>query len=113
VVADSRAEDIGPVIQKLIAQGTTPISLCIGAIRYFRTMHRVACDTSGRPMVFGPNRDRVKAQARRWGARKLEAALSELLDTDLRLRSAAQHAPAMALVERTLIRLAMLGKNNN
>jgi len=31
-----------------------------------------------------------------------------LTDTDLQLRSAAQRAPQMALVERTLIRLAML-----
>ena len=32
-----------------------------------------------------------------------------LTDTDLKLRSAGQNAPAMALVERAFIRLAMLG----
>ncbi|MDW4498334.1 DNA polymerase III subunit delta [Sulfitobacter sp. D35] len=110
VVADSRADEIGPVMQKLVAQGVTPVTLCIGAMRYFRTLHRVACDTSGRPSVFGPNRDRMMAQAKRWGAERLEGALSELTETDLQLRSAAQTAPGMALVERTFIRLAMFGK---
>jgi DNA polymerase-3 subunit delta len=40
----------------------------------------------------------------------LETAISALTDTDLQLRSAGQTAPAMALVERVLIKLAMLGK---
>jgi DNA polymerase-3 subunit delta len=48
------------------------------------------------------------AQARRWGPHKLETALTVLTDTDLQLRSAGQHAPAVALVERAFIRLAML-----
>jgi DNA polymerase-3 subunit delta len=39
---------------------------------------------------------------------KLEQALSYLIETDLQLRSAGQTAPQMALVERTLIRLAGL-----
>ena len=63
-----------------------------------------------RPPVFGPRRDRMIRQASTWGAPKLELALTMLTDTDLQLRSAGQHAPAMALVERTLIRLAMLAR---
>ena len=31
-------------------------------------------------------------------------------DTDLTLRSAGQHGPALAIVERAFIRLAMLGR---
>ncbi|MEP2642471.1 DNA polymerase III subunit delta [Roseobacter sp.] len=108
VVADARAQDIGPVMQKLIAQGATPVGLCIGAMRHFRALHRAACDTSGRPAIFGPNRDRMLAQSRRWGAPKLETAITLLTDIDLQLRSAGQHAPGMALVERGFIRLAML-----
>ena len=49
-------------------------------------------------------------QAQTWGADKLEQALTGLTDTDLKLRSAGQHAPAMALVERLFLRLAMLGR---
>lgn len=107
-VAEARAHDIGPMMQKLVAQGMTPVGLCIGAMRHFRTLHRAACDTSGRPVIFGPNRDRMLAQSRKWGAVKLERAMSVLMDTDLQLRSAGQNAPGMALVERALIRLAML-----
>lgn len=109
VVAEARAHDIGPVMQKLVAQGATPVGLCIGAMRHFRALHRAACDTSGRPTIFGPNRDRMLAQSRRWGPVKLETAITLLTDTDLQLRSAGQNAPGMALVERAFIRLAMLG----
>ncbi|MEM8578769.1 MAG: DNA polymerase III subunit delta, partial [Pseudomonadota bacterium] len=62
----------------------------------------------GRPAIWGPNRDRMMGQARRWGPARLETALAVLTETDLALRSAGQTAPAMALVERALIRLAML-----
>lgn len=109
VVAEARAQEIGPVMQKLVAQGATPVGLCIGAMRHFRALHRAASDTSGRPTIFGPNRDRMLAQSRRWGAAKLETAIMLLTDTDLQLRSAGQNAPSMALVERAFIRLAMLG----
>jgi DNA polymerase-3 subunit delta len=108
VVAEARYQEIGPMMQKLAAQGATPVGLCIGAMRHFRTLHRAASDTSGRPTIFGPHRDRMLAQARKWGAPNLETALTLLTDTDLQLRSAGQHAPAMALVERTFIRLARL-----
>ncbi len=108
VVAEGRAKEIGPVMQKLVAQGANPVGLCIGAMRHFRSLHRAACDTSGRPTIFGPHRDRMLAQSRRWGPAKLETALTLLTDTDLTLRSAGQHAPAMAVVERAFIRLAML-----
>ncbi|WP_295313484.1 DNA polymerase III subunit delta [Roseobacter sp.] len=108
VVAEARASEIGPVMQKLVAQGVTPVGLCIGAMRHFRSLHRAACDTSGRPVIFGPHRERMIAQSRKWGAVRLETALGVLTDTDLQLRSAGQHAPGMALVERAFIRLAML-----
>jgi DNA polymerase-3 subunit delta len=62
-----------------------------------------------RPPVIGPRRDRMLRQAQRWGAPDLEAAVQLLTETDLHLRSAAQTAPQMALVERALIRLAMMG----
>ena len=107
-VAEARADQIGPILRKLHAQGVNAVSLCIGAMRHFRSLHRVACDTTGRPNVWGPNKNRIISQARRWGPAKLETALTVLTDTDLKLRSAGQNAPAMALVERAFIRLAML-----
>ncbi|MGJ8545758.1 MAG: DNA polymerase III subunit delta [Sulfitobacter sp.] len=105
VVAEARAGDIGPVMAKLQSQGVTPVSLCIGALRHFRTLHRAAC-SPGAP-IYGPNRERLQKQARDWHVEKLETALAVLTDTDLHLRSAGQTAPAMAMVERAFIRLAM------
>jgi DNA polymerase-3 subunit delta len=117
IVAEGRAGEIGPVMRKLQAQGVQPVSLCMGATRHFRALYVAASDPGGaaqgiarmRPPIFGPRRDRMLKQAQGWGAPRLETALGLLTDTDLQLRSAGQRAPAMALVERALIRLAMLG----
>lgn len=118
VVAEGRAAEIGPLMNKLKAQGTQAVGLCIGAMRHFRALHMAAAHPNGaaagiaamRPPIFGPRRDRMQLQAQQWGVQRLETAISALTDTDLQLRSAGQTAPAMALVERVLIRLAMLGK---
>jgi len=116
IVAEARHGEIGPVMRKLSAQGVQPVSLCIAALRHFKTLYAAASDPNGaasgigklRPPVFGPRRDRMLRQAQSWGAYNLETALGLLVETDLKLRSASQHAPAMALVERALIRLSMM-----
>ncbi len=108
VVAEARARDIGPVMNKLQGQGVNPVTLTIMAIRHFRTLYRIAANP-GAPIYGVRDRDRATRQAKNWGAAKLETALGVLTDTDLTLRSAGQHAPALALVERAFIRLAMLG----
>ncbi|WP_170563535.1 DNA polymerase III subunit delta [Ruegeria atlantica] len=118
VVAEGRAGEIGPLIRRLQSQGTNAVSLCIGATRHFRTLYACASDPGGaaqgigklRPPVYGKRRDRILRQAQGWGAQKLQTALTVLTDTDLSLRSAGQTAPAMALVERAMIRLAMLAR---
>ena len=118
VVAEARHGEIGPLIRRLQAQGTNAVGLCIGATRHFRTLYAAASDPGGaaagvgrlRPPVFGKRRDRILRQAQSWGPARLETALGVLTDTDLQLRSAGQTAPAMAVMERALIRLAMLGR---
>ncbi|MFC7702907.1 DNA polymerase III subunit delta [Plastorhodobacter daqingensis] len=115
IVAEARLAEVGPMMRRLEGQGVTPVGLCINATRHFRTLHGAAADPGGaaqgiarvRPPVFGPRRDRMLRQAQHWGMHRLEQALALLHDTDLTLRSA-QRAPAMAVMERTLIRLAML-----
>lgn len=115
VVAEQRKEEIGPLLVRLQAQGTSPVALCIGATRHFRTLYAAAADPGGpaagvgrlRPPVYGPRRDQIVRQARAWGPDRLQKALTLLTDTDLKLRSAGQTAPAMAIVERALIRLAI------
>jgi len=116
LVAEARAAEIGPVMSRLRAQGVQPVGLCIAAGRHFRALYTVAADPGGpargiarlRPPVFGPRRDRMLRQAQGWGTARLEAAVTLLTDTDLALRSAGRTAPAMALVERAFIRLAMM-----
>ncbi|WP_299880680.1 DNA polymerase III subunit delta [uncultured Sulfitobacter sp.] len=108
VVAEARAAEIGPVMQKLQAQGVNAVTLTIMATRHFMTLYRVAANP-GAPMWGVRDRARATRQAQSWGAAKLETALGVLTETDLTLRSAGQHAPALALVERAFIRLAMLG----
>ena len=96
-------------------QGILPVTICIAALRHFRALHTAASDPGGaaaglsrlRPPVFGPRRDRMARQAQGWGMRPLEDAVRLLLDTDLTLRSSSR-APAMAVMERALIRLAMM-----
>lgn len=114
-VAEADTGALGPLLRRMEAQGVQPVSLCIGATRHFRQLHAAAAAPGGpaegvaslRPPVFGPRRDRLVRQARLWGMPRLEQALTILIDTDLTLRSAAR-APAMAAMERTLIRLSML-----
>ncbi len=115
--AEGRDGEIGPIMQRLAAQGATPVGLVIAAARHFRALYAIASAPGGpsegaarlRPPVFGPRRDRMVRQAQRWGAPRLDEGLGMIVDTDLALRSAGQTAPAMALVERLLIRLARLG----
>lgn len=117
IVAEARHAEIGPVMRKLEAQGVQPVGLCIGATRHFRALHAAASDPGGvsagiaraRPPIYGPRRDRMQRQAQSWGLARLEQALTVLIDTDLALRSS-QKAPQMALIERSFIRLAMLGR---
>lgn len=113
--AEAETGAIGPLLARITGQGVAPVSLCIAALRHFRALHKAASHPGGpaaglqaqRPPVFGPRRDRMLRQAQRWGRTPLEQALSLLVETDLALRSA-QTAPHMAMMERTLIRLAMM-----
>ena len=117
IVATGQADKLGPLLRNLYAQGVAPVTLCIGAMRHFRRLHVVASDPGGpssgvgrlRPPVFGPRRDKIVRQASHWGRDRLERALTALTDVDLQLRSA-NTAPPGALMERTLIRLAMMAR---
>lgn len=118
IVAEARTADLVPVLSRLAAQGATPTSLCIGLMRHFKLLHRAASHPGGssqgiaalRPPVYGPRRDRLQRQAQGWGRARLEQALGTILETDRQLRSAGQTAPQMAVMERALIRLSMMGR---
>lgn len=117
VLAEGRTGDIAPVMQRLEAQGVAAVTLLIMGMRHFRTLYAIASAPGGpaqgigsvRPPIFGPRRDRMLRQAQGWSLDRLEGALGLLMDTDLKLRSAGQRAPALALVERAFVRLAVMG----
>ena len=112
-VAEGRAQAIGPLFRRLEGQGTQPVTICIAALRHFRILHAAASDPGGpgagiqKARVNFKQKDAMGRQAGHWGGRVLEAAVSLLLETDLTLRSSSK-APGMALMERALIRLAMM-----
>jgi DNA polymerase-3 subunit delta len=117
-VAEGTSDTLGPLLKRLQAQGTTPVTMAIGALRHFRTLHAIAAHPGGpsqgvaalRPPLFGPRRDRMQRQAALWGRPRLEEALHVLVDTDLALRSGGQTAPQGAMIERVLIRLSFLAR---
>lgn len=110
---DGRAGELGLLMRKIEAQGVQAVTLCIQTLRYLRALHSAAADPGGvaagiaRSFGFGPRRPAMQAQASRWGMRALEQALALVVETDLTLRSTSR-APAMAVMERALIRIAMM-----
>lgn len=116
-VAAGRADAIGPMLSRLMAQGQAPTGLAIAGQRYFRRMHAVLAmaDRGGsldgaigalRPPVFGQRRDALITRCRIWNLAGAEAALSLLLRTDNDLRGGID-APSWALLERALLKLAL------
>ena len=112
-VAEGKGRAVGALMRRLEGQGVLPVTLCIQALRHFRALQVAVADPGGvqaglmKARVFGPRRDRMQAQAQGMGGRLVEAAVALLLETDLTLRSASK-APGMALVERALLRIAMM-----
>ncbi|KIT16722.1 DNA polymerase III subunit delta [Jannaschia aquimarina] len=102
--ADGDHGAIGPLMSRLAAQGTSPVTLAIFATRHFQQLHGLAAGTG---QAWGPRRDAMQRQARAWGATRLEGALALLMETDLTLRSSSA-APQMAVIERALIRLSRM-----
>lgn len=113
--AEGALQTLGAALPRLAAQGVNPTTLCIALQRHFRQLHAAASHPQGpdqglarmRPPVFGPRRDQMLRQARHWGLARLEDVLSQILETDRTLRSSAPVPPG-ALMERLLIRIAML-----
>ena len=113
-VADRKVDAIGPLLRRLEAQGTQPVGLCIAAMRHFRTLHAAASEPGGAAAALGRMRginfrvrDVMIRQAGQWSLRRLEDAIALLVETDLTLRSASR-APAMAVMERALLKLALM-----
>lgn len=114
-VASGDVSALPMLLSRLRAQGSTAVTLLIAVTRHFRQLYAALIMGGGedalgrlRPPVVGPRRRAMGAQLRRWSAPLLEAALKELMDTDLALRSSRQ-LPDEAFLERALVRVAMMG----
>jgi DNA polymerase III subunit delta len=110
--ADGRDADVARLMRRLEGQGVAPVTLCIGTLRHFRTLHAASVNPESLARAWGvpaKAKDAMARQAAKWGRARLEDALKLVVDTDLTLRSASR-APAMAVMERTLLRLARLAQ---
>ena len=113
-VADRQPEALRAAAMRLAAQGVDPIQIVGATLRRFMTLHAIAVnggDAEGtlsrmRPPVFGPRRDVIARQSRRWSGPAVEAALLALHEVDAELRSSSA-APRAALMERALLRIAL------
>ena len=118
LAADGEAGRLASAFGPRAARGGSPTGLTIAAGRYFRTLHAAAGAAEGpeaalgraRPPVFGPRRARMAAQARALGPAALEQALGLIMEAELALRSS-RPLPGPALVERLLVRIAMLRRS--
>ncbi len=110
---DGKPVELGLLMRRIEGQGVAAVTLCIHTLRYLKALHVAASDPGGvaagigRTFGFGNRRGAMQAQAARWGGRSLEQALALLIETDLTLRSTSR-APAMAVMERALLRIAMM-----
>ena len=114
-VAEGRAGAVAPLISRMASAGVGAAGMLISTGRHFRQLLGLAVAEEGieaalsrlRPPAFGSRRQALAAQARRWGPGRLESANRLLFQADRSLRSAGER-PDRALVERCLIRLAMI-----
>ena len=110
---------INQIVGRLRSQGVLPVTLVIAATRHFKALFSIVSNPGGistgatalRPPIYGPRKETLINQAQKWGPLKIKTAIKILTTIDLKLRSADQKAPQMSLVERHLIRIAMLLKN--
>lgn len=115
-VASGAPARIGPLMRRLEASGTTPVSVLIMLQRHFRQLLTAMTNGGGeaglgslRPPVWGARRAAMARQMQRWGQDRLEQANRILFETDGKLRSS-QQAPDMAVLERCALRLAIMGR---
>ena len=117
-VSVGAASKISHTLNRLEAQGVSPVALCISFQRHFKLLLELKnhegspaqAISNQQPPIFGPRRNAILSQLRLWNSGNLKAALAYLVELDLNLRSVASNYPASAMTERLLIRVAMLAK---
>lgn len=116
-VAAGRPDALAAGMARLAGQGVAPSTLSIAVARHFRQLHALSSAPGGadgaigrlRPPVWGAQRQALLDQTRRWTLRGLEQVLGMLAELELELRSSGG-APPLALLERALLRIAILAR---
>ena len=108
-VAAGRPEEVGPALRRVVAAGASAVTLLLGLERHFRGLMVAASGGGGRMPLWGARRDAAMHQLRAWRLARLELAARTLNETDARVRSV-ERVPALALVERCALRLAMMAE---
>ncbi len=116
-VASQRPDRVARALAGLAAGGEAPGPALSVVLRQFRALFALASHPGGpgaavdglRPPVYGPRRDALLAQLRQWPPARLERALRQLIEAEATLRSPGAR-PERAVVERALLRVALLGR---
>lgn len=114
-VALGAVREIGPLMARLETAGVTPATMIITLGRYFRMLQSLVEAPDGaeaalgrmRPPVRGPRARLLIGQAQRWRGATIEGAVRAIFAADRALRSPGAR-PDRAMVERCLIRVAMM-----
>lgn len=105
------------VYGRMMAEGTSPISVITAASRHLMRLHQVQ-GTGGpidqammklRPPVFFKRKGQFKSQAGRWTPRLLARGLEVLTTAELQAKST--DMPGQALIERALMQIATAAKS--
>jgi DNA polymerase-3 subunit delta len=114
-VGDGDAATLRRVYGRLMAEGTSPISVLTAVARHLMRLHETRGHINAgknakqaifslRPPVFGRLTDRFAAQAGRWKEDLLARGVSILNEAEMGAKST--DMPAEAIVERALLQLA-------
>ena len=108
-------ESTGRALDRLAADGATPVRVLTGLQRHFQALHRAAGSVARgatpaeavaalRPPVFFKRRRAVAMQVARWSAADIARAMELLLDAEIACKTTG--CPASVLCARTAMRVA-------
>lgn len=117
--ADGSAARLSKALHKANAAGASPIGILRALHRQFTRLHSAAAHIDAgdspaaamkklRPPVFFAEQRAFESRLYKWRGRKLDLALRMLIETEMDAKSSG--APQRELVERTALRLAMMGR---
>ncbi|NNG05689.1 MAG: DNA polymerase III subunit delta [Inquilinus sp.] len=117
--ADGNLRDADRALEKLFAEGMSPVAVLRAAQRHFGRLHLVASRVAAgddpdtalsalRPPVFFRTKPRMRRQLDRWRHDRLADALERLVDTEAECKRTGM--PANVLCSRALLQIANLAR---